>query len=204
MDYIPVPNTAQLELIGTLDGQRIQNVLHYVKATPWNASQLQQLCASGVNKWNVHIKPLVAAAFSLVLTRATDLSSQTGEVVTYSTGLPLSGQVGIAPVPNNVALVFTKRTALRGRSYRGRIYHAGLTTSQVTNNTVVVGAVNNLLTAWTQFMALSITDDEPLLCVVSRHNNGQARVTGVATLVTNLTTDGQLDSQRRRLPGRGN
>ena len=198
-----MPNTCSLELIAQMDGQRIVNVLHYVKATPWNQSHLQQVCASAVGKWITNLKPIVAAAFSLIQVRATDLSSVTGEVVTYSTGLPSAGTVGIAPIPNNCALVITKRTALRGRSYRGRIYHGGLTTSQVTGNAVVTGAINSIQLAWTQFMALSITDDEPLLCVVSRVNEGQRRVTGVATLVTNLTTDGLLDSQRRRLPGRG-
>jgi hypothetical protein len=41
------------------------------------------------------------------------------------------------------------------------------------------------------------------LCVVSRFHNNSARVSGVATDILSVSADPVIDSQRRRLPGRG-
>ena len=204
MPYIPVPNTAQLELIYDWGGQVCETVLHYVKASPWDVSLLTDLCESAVLEWDAAFQTQMPSTLSLIGVRATDLASQTGAVVNYGTGLPLAGSGASPSLPNNVALVVTKRTALRGRSYRGRLYHPGLNEAQVTGNVVAPSSVASIIVLWNNYLSLAITGDEALLCVVSRYNNNAPRTTGVATLVTGLTSDGFIDSQRRRLPGRGN
>lgn len=204
MPYIPVPNTAQLELIYDWGGQVCETVLHYVKASPWTVDLLTDLCESATLEWDAVMQTQMPTTLSLIGVRATDLASQTGAVVNYGTGLPLAGTAVSPSLPNNVALVVTKRTALRGRSYRGRLYHPGLNEGQVTGNIVGPSSVATIVGLWNNFLSLAVTGDEANMCVVSRYNNLAPRVTGVATLVTNLTSDGFVDSQRRRLPGRGN
>ena len=205
MDYIPVPNTAQLELIQSWNGQVVENVLHYVKASPWNADQMAELAEGAKEQWNTSIRSQISDQLSLTEIRVTDLASQTGSVVNYGTGLPIMGAQASPSLPNNVAVVFTKRTALRGRSYRGRIYQPGLVEGSVVGNTVTGATLSNLRNGWDDMrvIPLIIAVDEGLMVVVSRYQNLAPRVTGEATLVTAITTDGVIDSQRRRLPGRG-
>lgn len=203
MAYIPVPNTAQLELVFNWGGQVCQNVLHYVKASPWTLSLLEDLCGAAIGEYVAQFNVNNPTNMQLISVRATDLASQNGPVYETSDTLPATGANGSPSLPNNCAIVITKRTALRGRSYRGRIYHMGLTEGSVTENAVLGPSLTAIIGRWTALMGLPITGDEALMCVVSRYNGGVARETGVATLVTNLTSDGFIDSQRRRLPGRG-
>lgn len=203
MPFIPVPNTVQLELVCTLEGQRCETVLHYTKASPWSVTQMTEAAAFATSLWDTYIKPHVTTTLALVEVAVVNLESQFAGAITYGTGLPITGTVATGALPNNVALCITKRTGLRGRAYRGRLYHYPLTEAQVTGNVVLAAAAANYVAAWKQFLSLTITDDEPLMVVVSRQLNNVPRTEGVATLVTDMTTDGLVDSQRRRLPGRG-
>ena len=205
MDYIPVPNTVQLELIQSWQGQVVENVLHYVKASPWNSDQMTELAEEAKEQFNATILTQLTSTLQLTMIRVTDLSSQTGSVVNYGTGLPAAGPQGSPSLPNNVAVVFTKRTELRGRSFRGRIYQPGLVEGAVVANSVTNPTLQNLRNGWDgmRLLTLTIAVDEALMVVVSRYADKAPRVTGVATLVSAITTDGVIDSQRRRLPGRG-
>lgn len=203
MGFVPVVNTVQLELITSFQGSIAETVLHYTKESPWLLDQAGELGASAVSKWNTYMKPLVSSQVILNLIKITDLSSLNGFVLDYSTGLPLQGTNSGSALPANCALVITKRTALRGRSYRGRIYHYGMNTAQVSNSAVLTASLTSILAAWNQFKVLAITDSEGLMTVVSRVSDGVPRLPGIATLVSSLDSDGTLDSQRRRLPGRG-
>jgi len=200
MAFIPVPNTVQLEMVFNLQGEVCENVLHYVKASPWNIVDAADLAASAIVEWSAGVKNNVSDQCSLMNIKVTDISSQTGFVVDYGTGLPLAGTKTSPALPNNCTLVFTKRTALRGRSYRGRLYHLGLTEDMVAGNAVGGGNVAGMIVGYNAMRALAITDDEGLMVVVSRKNEGVWRTVGEATLVTNITSDGVIDSQRRRLP----
>lgn len=203
MEYIPVPNTAQLDFIFNWDGQVCLNVLHYVKATPWTQTQLQELTTAAIVKYTAQFNTNNPTTLALNTVRATDLASENGPRYENGTNLPVIGSNGSPSLPNNCAVVITKRTAMRGRSFRGRIYHMGLTEGSVTGNIVIAASLSAIIARWATFLSLTITGDEPLMCVVSRYANKLPRSTGVATLVTNLTSDGTIDSQRRRLPGRG-
>lgn len=203
MPFIPVPNVCQAELIFNWNGQVVENVLHYSKSSPWTIDTLGDLAAELKAWWDTGMQPIVAATLSLTQIKMTDLASATGPVLNYNTGLPLAGLSGSPSMPNSIAVVITKRTDLRGRSYRGRIYHCGLTEEQCLNSALASGVASGLLAVYAATDVFSVTGDEAIQCVVSRYSNGVPRVTGIATPVTNFTTDGIIDSQRRRLPGRG-
>lgn len=206
MPFVPVPNVAQAELVCLWDTQRCQNVLHYSKASPWTVDHMEELAAGLIEKWETWLQPSVTSTLSLVSVGVADLSAQNAPAIEYTTGLPLAGEAESSPsLPNNVSCVFTKRTALRGRSYRGRIYHMGFVESQVTGNALIPSVTTALTSAYSQFMSVSlpVAVDEAILCVVSRYTGGDPRSEGIATPVTAITSDGIIDSQRRRLPGRG-
>lgn len=202
MDYIPVPQAATVELLYRQDGQIVENVLgfRFASVTSQTISDLTGLAAAVKSWWTTNLQPIVHSAVSLYMIRATDISSQSGPVVEYTTGLPAVGATGADPMPNSVTIVYKAKTALRGRSYRGRIYHVGLAESHVTGNIVVSTQQTALQAAYTALLATMAGYNYG---IISRQLNGVKRTTGVITPVVSLSSDGVIDSQRRRLPGRG-
>jgi len=203
MAFIPVPNTLQVELIYLWAGQVVETVLHYQPEGAIDVTEMAGLAANMVTWFDVQLQPLVHSTLQLTQVKVTDLTTDSAPVINYTTGLPLVGTVGADGMPNNVALVFTKRTGLRGRSYRGRIYHPGLAESQVAGNQVAGATVTSLLAAYNLLLAQTVAAETYNLVVVSRQHNNAVLEEGVATLVSSIDTDGFVDSQRRRLPGRG-
>lgn len=203
MPFIPVPDVVQAELICTWSTQVIETVLHFQPDNPPDPGNMAELGAELVGWWSSDIRPVVPTTLTLTQVKLVDLSTETGLVLNYSTGLPLVGTGASPSLPNNVACVITKRTLLRGRSFRGRIYHPGLMENQVVDNTVSGTTVSGLLGIYGQLRTFSTTSADWNMVVVSRYSNNAPRATGVATFVNSLSCDGTIDSQRRRLPGRG-
>lgn len=203
MAFIPVPNVLQVELIYLWAGQVVETVLHYQPDGAISVPEMSGLAANMVTWYDVQMQPLHHTSIQLTQVKVTDLSTDSAPVINYTTGLPLVGTVGADGLPNNVALVITKRTAMRGRSYRGRIYHPGLAESQCAGNQVAGATVTSLLAAYNLLLTQTVSAETYHMVVVSRQHNNAVLDEGVATLVASLDTDGFVDSQRRRLPGRG-
>lgn len=203
MDFIPVPGVVQVELIYQWDSQTVETVLHYNADDPLDLTNYADIAAQLVTLWNANLKGCISTPVTLTQIKLTDLTAQNGPVLNYSTGLPVVSTLTGPALPNNCALVITKRTPLRGRSYRGRIYHPGLTEPDVTANLVAPARVTTILTAYNALRTFTAGSKVVYMCVVSRFADHLPRATGIATRVSGFTTDGLVDSQRRRLPGRG-
>ena len=133
-----------------------------------------------------------------------DLSAQNAEAIEAGTSVPggITAATSIA-MPGNVTVAIKKVTGLRGRSYRGRIYHCGLVQSQVAAQSLTTGVATTLRNAYLPLLTYPWTDTGWAHVVVSKYTNNAPRVTGVTTLVTDFTVNNQIDSQRRRLHARG-
>jgi len=201
--FIPVNDVCQAELIYTWESQTIETVLHFLPEGAMTPIIMTELGAHLKNWWDTLIRPGITNAISLVNIKLTDLSTEVAPVVNYATGLPLVGGAIVAALPNNCAMVITKRTLLRGKSYRGRIYHPALSETVVTGNTIAGGTVNALVGHYSQLLAFTTTTASWEMVVVSRYSNNQPRPSGIATPVISLDSNGTVDSQRRRLPSRG-
>lgn len=128
----------------------------------------------------------------------------------YDLGQPNAGGVEVASdtfrtsatagdqAPPDIALVVTWRTALRGRSYRGRTYIGPFTKSVLGNDGGPNAAqLDRVVQAVPKLIGDSVTRDWQI-CVLSRE-------LGVATPVTSADVDLEFDTQRRRgkrAPGR--
>lgn len=203
MDYIPVENTALVQLIQVLDQQRIENTLYFFRADGWDIEGLTDLGAAAAAWWVANIAPNVSQELSLVQVISTDLTTQTSPSVTVNVSPAEPGTRVQASEPNNVAICISFRTALRGRSFRGRNYISGLGVSDVTGNTFDQNLLDAIVEGYQSLV------DTPLLgdtswSVVSRFTNNEPREAGEAVpILTALSIDNVIDSQRRRLPGRG-
>lgn len=205
MPFIPANDVLQVELFMSWDSQLIETVLHFKPVVAgFNLTQIGDLGDALVTWWNANLKASAPTTLSLTGVKLTDLTDATASVVDISSGLPIVGTSVSPSMPNNVACVFTKRTAKRGRAYRGRIYHPGLTEAAVVGNTVAAGSVSGFITIYNLLRSFTANTKVWNLVVVSRQFEGQPRLTAEVEKVTGFTSDGIIDSQRRRLPGRGN
>jgi len=202
MTFQPVEATALVELVQSLDGQIIENTLYFRSPIDYDATALELLAGTVAGWWTDQMKPLLSSALSLTSVKATALHDVTGPQFIYTTGLPATGDQSAAAMPNNVSLCVSFRSALIGRSFRGRNYVPGIVESAVTLSSVSSGTASAIVAAYE-----TLQDVLPVgtnWVIVSRTTDHNPRETGVTVpVVSVLVVDLVVDSQRRRLPGRG-
>lgn len=204
MPFVPAPGIAEVQVRATYDGQQVMNrIMVDVLHTP-TQGDLDTITAAVAAWWIGNVKALVAPTVSLRQVYARSLEVANGPESTFSAGLPSPGTAGGGGLPNSVALAVSLRTGLTGRSARGRWFWYGFTESQVTDSTVdtgvavsIVAAIDNLLSVITGLSSQPV--------IVSYVTNNAPRPGGPVYFVINdaLLVDQVVDSQRRRLPGRG-
>jgi hypothetical protein len=204
MPFIPVDNVIEAELRMRLDGQRIENTLYFYKVTGWSAADVPVVFNALLVWWNTYYSVPVSSQLSLNEIKITDLSSETGFAFEIPTPTPKpTGDSADPSAPNNVALCVSFRTASRGRSARGRNYVPGIPKTAITANTVDTVTTTAIAAAYNQLLTVADTLGADW-CVVSRRHNNDWRPAGVVSLINAATlVDSTVDSQRRRLPGRG-
>lgn len=200
--YVPA-DAVEVDITYLFDGQRCQNVVHYAYDSVPLPDDMIELGNDIIAAWDTGMKAWMPVTLSLIEVKLTDLTTQISPSVFATTGLPVAGTNVSPALPNSNALVLTKRTALRGRSYRGRIYIPGLIEGQVTANAVSSAYQTNYLNFWNGLRTITTTLNSFEMVVLSKKQNGSWLAQGILTPVIGFTTDGQVDSQRRRLPGRG-
>jgi hypothetical protein len=204
MPFIPAANTAKVEMIFLDQGQRCENVYHVQFDAPPSETDLTNLATSFRDWWDVEMQPLTAHDVSLVLILARDLTTEGAVAIEFSDGLPLEG-TGAGPLPNNVTVAVKWSTGLSGRSFRGRTYMIGLP-----NNSIDPDNTNQLLTSYQssldaafELLIDTVEDAGNDLVVASFFHDNAPRVSAVLTKIVAASIDINIDSQRRRLAGRG-
>lgn len=201
--FAPVDNTAKIEIRQRLSGQNILTRLFFQIDEQVQSGNLADLCEAVSQAWVDNFAPLVSVDLSLVEVYGLDVSQENGVEHTVSTGGV--GTLVQDALPNNVTLAVSFRTGRSGRSYRGRAFWPGLTENQVDSNTVNTTTVNAIQDAWENF-SIDVSSNAPgwYHVVASYCQDGEWLTTGEATRVTSyVIVDPIVDSQRRRLPGRG-
>jgi hypothetical protein len=202
MSFIPWPNGIQLCFDFTSAGQNWQFCLALRKSSgaPTDAD-LISATNEAYTKWTTPLKPTLTTGNTLRQIRATDMTVEGGPQYVRSVSEAGTNAGDINALSNAAAV--SLRTAKRGRSYRGRIYisgwEAGLLTDQVTFGSGLVTNLSNFVTGLqTALDALGMD----LVVPSKQHNNV---VTNPAELneVIAVVIDTKVDSQRRRLSGRG-
>lgn len=201
MPFISVPSTAMVELFYRWDNQRVENTLYFRQADSYDPPELTTLAEEVFNWWANSIAPLTSSSVVLVGVKATSLESDSAPAVETPVNQPGLGDPNAEP--NNVSFVIKFLTSGRGRSSRGRNYIVGLPDTTVNGNSIQAAHADALVAAYSQLLAAGVIT-EGAWSVVSRYADGLPRSPGIAQLVTGASyTDLTIDSQRRRLPGRG-
>ncbi len=210
MAFQPCPETAEVRLQGQMYGQLIENVFHVRVSTSPTLSDLTTI-ANTVNDWatgtyanhmsnDLHWTQLVV----------TDLNVPGGVQYIKDMSGEGGGTIDARVKTNQDTFAVSFKTGLSGRSYRGRVYVLAVPSGYY-NTANTLDPLNAAA-----YVALFITLKEDLdtatfpLGVLSRYNKDAVptpphkRTEGLLTDVVTITTkDNIVDSQRRRLPGRG-
>lgn len=130
-----VGDVFEVRIIGTMEGQQTNNVLHFecVGATTDVDLHLIQVLATC---FITHLLPVLTSSWSLTEIRWKRLSPTLGvEQISIPVGSGAGGG-SAAALPSFVSAVISKRTLTGGRSYRGRMYVAGIPEDQTTNSRI--------------------------------------------------------------------
>jgi hypothetical protein len=210
MPFIPVENVALIEVRMLLDDQKVENTLYAQSVDALDGARLSSMANVVKDWWTDQYGPLVSDLVTLREVTCTDLTTATGSQVSVSGGLAPGGQIG-GSEPSNVSLAISFRTTLRGRAFRGRNYIVGIPLERMASqNEVESTFASDLTSAYIQLRE-DLDSADFTWVVVSRFSGVDPetgdpipREAGVATpVLAPLVTDLTVDSQRRRLPGRG-
>lgn len=190
-----VPSAARVTVSGTLFGQLVENVWHVTTTDPPTLTDLEDI--AGIFN-TMYASLLLAFSDSLFINQfnVRYLGDIGGPEFTLISTPALQGADANQSMPGNVALCISLRTALAGRRFRGRKFFSGIPVPEVEDNQVsatfadaVVASINGSVG--------DLSGNGTPLSVLSYVGPTIVPVTSV------LYTDLFVDSQRRRLTGRG-
>jgi len=200
--FIPAADVARVRMVYTSSGQENMNVFYFKGDIPFDAAALSTLADEVHIAWTARFKPLVDGNVTLNFIEATALDSDTAPQVTALVNE--SGTITGTSLPGSVTIAVKFATGSTGRSKRGRMFWIGLTESQIDQNIITSGFASTLLTAISNFFDDIITATGYTHVIVSYCADGVWRTTALVTpVISYLLTDHFIDSQRRRLQGRG-
>lgn len=203
MPFIPAANVLAVEMRYTLAGEHVENTLYFRYDAPPTIADATLLVSELETWWEEQLSQVLTEGIALTEVFVTDLTDQFSFTYTDPVSPPNAGVVNSPTLPNNVALCISFRTNHRGRTKRGRNYVCGLGESQVVANTVDEAVVSAIVAAYNSLNDTA-TISEGQWCVVSRYFLNAPRTNAEVTDITvALAVDPTVDSQRRRLPGRG-
>ncbi len=203
LPFIPFANCAEIVCEGVMAGQNTFLTFAFTKTGGYIGTDLQDL-ADEIAGWLVSdLAPIQNAGVTWVNVKATDLTTETSPVVNSTAGLPVNGGVSTGAVTNQVALVVSFKTALRGRSYRGRNYIMGVPTADLSTTTEYTAAAANVFASKYLDLVTTLVPPGNVHVILSRFNNGVRRTIGVATAVTEYIGKTPVATQRRRIIGHG-
>jgi hypothetical protein len=205
MAFIDLPYGIKLVFTFSKDGQICINVMWCTKSSPVavTSTDLANALLSMQAYWNA-LRSSIMAGTTATQFEAIDWSVSDGAIATNASPTNPAGALGGNNVANNVSMALTLITGQRGRSRRGRSYIVGLGQSDFASANVLSVAAGADIVAAYQVLKTSLNGYNLVPVVASFISDGAPRVSGIGTAITAVGfTDGFVDSQRRRLPGRG-
>ena len=178
------------------DSRRFNNTLHLYKSTGWTPTDLVSAASAAHTWFTTFLKPTLSNLVGLANIHLQVYDPHGNPYVYDSAVSPVEfGTVSTETEPGNVTMSMSLRAGLAGRAYRGRMYHPGLTTTATNiDDTIQSGFLTAAATALSGLLTAFPAGMVPVIF----HRNDNLFSTIVAWVVENI-----LDSQRRRLPGRG-
>lgn|SRR5678809_1112 len=165
-------------------------------AGPYTTAQLGDLLVGAWNAFGTSFLACMTSQWTLAALEATDRSVVSGAYTSYSPSPNIGTRSGDA-LPANCALVLSKRTGFTGRVNHGRLYLPGMNDGDAAQSVVT----NAYMLAANAFVANYLGYAGPGTLP------GDWAFPSIKDLamkvISSVIIDSVVDSQRRRLPGRG-
>lgn len=202
------PAAAQVTMEGLLDGQQYINRFYVTRAdgqAEWNRLALEEAAEKAETFFGTNLAPLVVNELRLTEIRVRQMVPGIAPQFILASGL--EGTDASEPSPNAIAACMTLSTGFAGRSARGRMYVGGVPANVVNGNTfdnTYVVEMNNAFQSGLLSRFANTGNIDMQVVIYSQFENGVLRPQAVLTPVTTISMrDNIVDTQRRRLPGRG-
>lgn len=203
MAFIPVPDTIAVEFRMLWDTQKVENTAWFFNGFGQDAGTLETLLNELTAWWVDEYAPLIVNDVTLTGVYGRIMDTPTSPALLNIDGLGTAGGIDGSANPNNVSFAIQFGTGIPGRSFRGRNYIVGIDENAVTANAIAAATANAFVAAYTALGAAAAVAGQQWV-VASRFTAGAPRTTGITTPVETASyVDLIVDSQRRRLPGRG-
>jgi len=210
MPFVPVENTALVEVRMSLAEQKVENTLWVLNSEPWDGGSLEELCSEVVTWWGASYATITTDQVLLREVVATDQTSLTSATASVSGDSAPGSHIG-GTLPGNCSLAVSFRTAMRGRSFRGRNFVVGIPLEEMSSTNQVQTEYQSAVKDAYDAFATAISTASWTWVVASRFSGVDPdthlpipREAGVTTPITSvIVVDSIIDSQRRRLTGRG-
>lgn len=211
--FIPCPGVAEFVLNMVLAGQQVKNIIHVKNSADWTSASLLAEAQAIQSAWATYILPYLSNELNFVGVTGKDLTTSMGVTADSATVPGTNGARPGEASPGNVALAIAEKTGLAGRSARGRLFLAGIRDQDIVLGNLVAGFAAGLLPAFNNFQ-IAIEAGGLLWGVLSKFSGytqtppkykkvPTPRAEGIFNHVVSILIDSVVDSQRRRLPGRG-
>lgn len=188
-----------IEVIFVKDSQRIEITFHMeTGVTNLTVANLTAAASAALTSAVTNFMPLCAPDTALAGVNVRTYNNLPNLSFQIPNLLPVFGTLTGNALPNNVTWAAKRLSGIQGRANRGRVYWPGLTDSVVTENAVDVLHAADVTTALSTFIGdiISATSWGPEI-IYNLATNTSTDVVGY------FPSDYVIDSQRRRLPGRG-
>lgn len=207
MPVYPVPNNplvVRAAMIYQRDVRTLVNVLHFAKAATWTLAEMTTLANALKTWWDTYYKLAIPPQISLtqVQVRLYDPSNPLAQDLAVSPAI--IGTRGTVSEAANATSTISLRTGRAGRAYRGRIYIPGLSEADVQQNDQLASALTSILaTAAFQLLTAGVPSLSAFPVIFHRPLPVGKPLDNLFQAVTGFVIENIVDSQRKRLPGRG-
>lgn len=202
--FIPANGVFNFKLIFDQYGQKMMNNFNVLSGGGVLQADMDRIQLKLLDWLTANWKPASGNTASCSLMVGQYIGVEGGIQKDYVVSPAVVGTVNTGAMPANVTFCAKWGTGFAGRSARGRTFHIGLTSGNVSGNTLIGASVTAFVAVYTALLTkLGAGGTVDKLVVTSYCNNGFWRINASSLPVTGVSIEANLDSQRRRLTGRG-
>lgn len=196
------PDVCKVALVFKRDTRNFINTFHVSKVTEWTLPEMMTLAADFIDWWNTSYKLAMPNAIALIQVQVRKYDPAVPLGFDSNVSPPIPGSQAGAMLPGNVSSTISWRTGLAGRRFRGRVYVPGIRESDVDDSDLISSALVNLIaSASASLLTSALTNG--VLGVFHAPKTVPSVFDNTITDVLTSVIENIVDSQRRRLPGRG-
>lgn len=193
MPFTAIAGVCKAEVLFHNEGFNGVNVLWVGGFDTTDSDQIAQVASFMASRYQENILPQKTGAFVLDAIRLTSWDTATGPQST-SVSNEAGGRAAATPMAPERSCIIQLRTALRGRSHRGRIYDAGYADDQADGRgRLSAASMTQVAQLWLDFRSDMAVDVPGWSLMVVSHT------LGLANPVNDLSVADVVGIQRRRI-----